>query len=202
MSNRIFWDERYSEADLPYGAAPNDFLAQVEPRLPRGRALCLAEGGGRNAVFLAERGFAVVAVDLSAAGMDRAARLATTRGVTLTTVVSDLAEFPIEPGSWDVITALWCHVPQPLRGQVHRAVASGLRPGGMFVLEAYTPRQLQRQSGGPRSAEMLLSLAELREELAGLELLEASEREREVHEGVYHNGLSDVVQVLARRPAP
>lgn len=201
MPSRTFWDERYSEPGLVYGSQANDFLVQVADRLPTGRALCLGEGEGRNAVFLAERGMEVVAVDLSKAGLDKAARLAAERGVALTTVVADLADFVIEPAGWDVITAIWCHLPQPLRGQVHRAVVAGLRPAGVFVLEAYTPSQLQRGTGGPRSLDLLSSLAELREELAGLELLHAVEREREVHEGAYHNGPSDVVQILARRPA-
>ena len=162
--------------------------------------LCLAEGEGRNAVFLAGRGHAVTAVDGSAVGLDKARRLAAARGTTISTVTADLADFVIKPGAWDAIVSIWCHLPRELRARVHHACVAGLRPGGIFLLEAYTPRQLACGTGGPATAELMPTLTELRGELAGLELLQAAELERTVQEGQGHHGPSAVVQVLGRKP--
>ena len=162
--------------------------------------MCLAEGEGRNAVFLATMGYAVTAVDRSVPGLEKAQRLATERGVPLVTRLADLASFEIGVGRWDGIVSIFGHLPPDLRRTVHRAVVDGLRPGGVFILEAYSAAQLARRTGGPRSAELLMSVADLREELAGLDLVVAHEVDREVFEGKYHTGLASVVQVLARKP--
>jgi SAM-dependent methyltransferase len=191
------WDTRYAGDDYVYGTAPNDFLTGQLDRLPRGRALCLGEGEGRNAVFLAQQGYEVLAVDASTTGMAKARRLARERGVEIETRVADLAVFPIAPGQWDLIVSVFCHLPPPLRRNVHRAAVAGLRPGGAFLLEAYTPRQLEFRTGGPPTHELLMSLASLREELRGLTFIHAVETEREVVEGSLHTGRGAVVQVLA-----
>lgn len=195
------WDVRYAEAELAYGDAPNDFLAAQAGRLPgSGRALALAEGQGRNAVWLATRGLEVTAVDQSAVGLARAEALAATRGVALHTLVADLAHHDLGTGCWDVIVSIWAHMPPAVRRPLHRAVVAALRPGGLFVLEAYTPAQVGRGTGGPPDPSLCMTLAGLREELAGLEVLHGVERERQVHEGRYHQGPSAVVKVLARAP--
>ncbi len=195
------WDERYGQDEYAYGKEPNDFLRSVVDQLPQGRALCLAEGEGRNAVFLAEQGFDVVAVDQSAVGLDKARRLAEERGQRIDTVVADLDSFEIGSGSWDVIVSIWAHVPPDLRRRLHRACVAGLGAGGMFVLEAYTPAQLALKTGGPPVAELMMTSKALEQELAGLKFVISRELEREVREGRYHHGRSAVVQVLARRPA-
>ncbi len=195
------WDERYSGEDYCYGTKPNDFLVSVRSCLPAsGRALCLAEGEGRNAVYLAGEGFDVVAMDQSPVGMAKAQRLARTAGVSIETRVAGLETFDIEPGAWDVIVSIWAHVPSALRRRVHAAVVGGLVPGGVFVLEAYTPAQLALGTGGPKSADLLMTLDALRAELSGLEFVHAAELKRDVFEGAHHGGTSSVVQVVARRP--
>lgn len=194
------WDQRYAEQGYAYGTEPNDFLTQVTPRLPRGRALCLAEGEGRNAVWLAKHGLFVTGVDGSAVGLEKAQALAAERQVSIHTVVADLSAFPIEPASWDVIVSIWCHLPSTLRQKVHRACVAGLKPGGAFVLEAYTPKQLAFGTGGPKDVDMLPTLTGLKAELAGLDFEVGEELERPVHEGKLHAGHSAVVQVLAFKP--
>ena len=194
-----FWNNRYARNDFVYGTEPNDFVAEVAARIPPGPVLCLAEGEGRNAVFLAARGHAVTAVDQSDVALGKAQKLAAARGVKIETVAADLAGYRIAPGTWAGIVATWAHLPPPLRRSVHAQAAAGLRPGGMFVLEAYTPAQLAFDTGGPRSVEMLMTAAQLREELAGLEFEILREFEREVIEGGGHTGRGAVVQVLARR---
>ncbi|WP_052263442.1 SAM-dependent methyltransferase [Geobacter pickeringii] len=199
MSDKMTqWDERYDTADFVYGREPNAFLAGVSDLLPPGDVLCLAEGEGRNAVFLAKRGHRVLAVDSSAVGLAKAARLAEESGVRIETVTADLADFAIEPGRWDAIVSIFCHLPPAMRRALHRQVVQGLRPGGIFVLEAYTPAQLALRTGGPPTEELMMTLAGLREELAGLEFLQGREVERDVVEGRLHTGRGAVVQIVCR----
>jgi len=195
------WDERYAAEDYFYGTEANDFLRAHHGKIPAGGAvLCLAEGEGRNAVYLAEQGFQVVALDQSTVGLAKAQRLADARNVRIETVLDNLDRYPIAEGRWDGIVSIWCHVPAPLRKKLHRAVVHGLKPGGAFLLEAYVPAQLRHGTGGPPDASLLPRLGDLREELEGLDLVHARELERMVHEGKGHHGLSAVVQVLAVRP--
>lgn len=192
------WDERYAEAFASYGSDPNDFLAQVADRIPQGPVLCLAEGEGRNAVFLAERGHEVCAVDLSPVGLANAAKLAQQRGVSIVTEVADLATFDPGDTKWAGIVSVWAHVPPEVRKPLHARCVRALRPGGAFVLEAYTPRQLERPGvGGPPDAALLMTPAGLRDELAGLRFERCAEVDRDVQEGRYHAGPSTTVQVLA-----
>lgn len=193
------WDERYSQFGFAYSTEPNEFLVTAAGQIPAGPVLSLGEGEGRNAAYLAGLGHRVVAVDQSEVGLGKARQLAADRGQTIETVCADLAEFPIEPGAWAGIVSIFCHLPRRVRVPLYAAVVRGLRPGGVLVLEAYTPDQLSRGTGGPKDPDMLVSLATLTEELAGLELVHARELERDVREGAYHTGVASVVQVVARR---
>lgn len=195
------WDERYAEPDYAYGDKPNDFLRD-RVRLLSGPVLCLAEGQGRNAVFLATQGHAVTAVDQSKVGLECAQSLAKGAGVTIETVVGDLAAFDLGHARWGAIVSIFAHVPAAIRKSVHARVAEALVPGGIFLLEAYRPEQLGLGTGGPQNPALMMTLPELREELVGMAFEEASEVEREIHEGVYHNGLSRTIQLIARKPLP
>ncbi len=198
--SRALWDERYGAEHYVYGTDPNDFLVEAVRDLRRGRALSLAEGEGRNAVWLASQGFEVWSVDQSAAGVAKTRRLARERGVTVHAGLGRLEELEIEPGSWDLIVSIFAHVPAATRRRVHRAVVAGLRPGGTFVLEAYAPAQVGYGTGGPKDVALLAGLAELVGELEGLEVVSGAELEREVVEGTLHTGRAAVVQLIARRP--
>jgi len=196
MGNR--WDERYSASDYVYGTVANDFLIASLPLLPRGgSALCLAEGEGRYAVFLAEQGYEVTAVDSSAVGLAKAEKLAQDRRVTIATRLADLADYPLPPQFYDLIVAIFCHLPPPVRRRVLGQVPASLKPGGMFLLEGYTPKQLEYGSGGPPDVELLLQLHELREDLAPLHFLHGEELVRDIREGKLHTGEGAVVQVIA-----
>lgn len=195
-----FWDTRYGTTDFVFGTDPNDFLRDVAGQIPSGPVLCLAEGEGRNAVFLAGRGHAVTAVDQSAIGLAKAQALAAARGVTLTTAVADLSTYGIAPGAWSGIVAIFMHLPPALRRDLLARAAAGLQLGGVFVMEAYTPAQLAFGTGGPKDTALLPTLAQLRGELPGLEFVVGREVERDVVEGSGHTGRAAVVQVVARRP--
>lgn len=197
------WNDRYSKPGFAYGESPNDFLVEVAPYLPPdGRVLCLGAGEGRNAVWLAEQGYQVTAVDLSDVGLRKAQDLAAARQVQVETIEADLATWTPEPGAWDGIVAIFAHLPPPARAHMHRAAVRGLRPGGVFVLEMYHPRQLEHRTGGPPVLAMLADQATLEAELEGLEFLVSREVEREVHEGAFHRGTSATVQVVGRKPPP
>jgi hypothetical protein len=149
---------------------------------------------------LAERGFEVVGVDKSQVGMDKAQALAQERGVFIETVVSSIEDFGLTEGEWQGIISIFFHLSPELRRKVHRSVVKGLAPGGILILEAFTPRQMAFESGGPRDAAKLVSLADLKSELDGLEFLVARETEREFREGRMHTGPGSVAQVVGRRP--
>ena len=194
------WDQRYSNNGYAYGTEPNDFLVSMLDKLPAGKVLCLAEGEGRNAVWLAQQGREVTAVDASEIGLEKALRLADARGVKIIVVHADLAVFEIEPLQWNVIVSIFCHLPPELRRAVHRSCVESLRPGGVLLPEAYTPAQLEFKTGGPPTVDMMMDAESLRNELAGLEFLHLQECVREVHEGEFHNGVGAIVQALTVKP--
>jgi cyclopropane fatty-acyl-phospholipid synthase-like methyltransferase len=171
----------------------------VAEQMPRGRVLSLAEGEGRNAAYLAGLGCDVVAVDSSAVGLQKAEALAHSRHLSIQTQVQDLDDFDLGVEQWDAIVSIFCHLPQQQRAILHAKVVDALNPGGVLVLEAYIPRQLAFATGGPASAELMMSLESLQEELQGLQLDIAQEIERDVMEGKYHHGRAAVVQVLAKK---
>ncbi len=196
-----FWDDRYSGAEYLYGTEPSDFLAERFSVLPAGGSiLCLADGEGRNGVFLAAQGMRVTGVDSSAVGLAKAEQLAAERGVPLTTVVADLSEWDLGLARWDGVVSIWAHLPAPIRATLHPRIARALRPGGVLLLEHYHPRQLGYRTGGPSDPTMMLMLAELDAAFAGWTRLHAFEGERVVVEGSGHGGKSYVTQAILKKP--
>ena len=145
------WEARYATDTYVYGTDPNDFLRESLTQLPTGPALRLAEGEGRNAVFLAKSGFEVHSVDLTEAGVAKTRRLAQDRGVQVHASVGDLATFDIGVERWDLIVSIFAHMPATVRRDPQQRAAVALKPGGLLVLEAYTPDQSGRGTGGPTS---------------------------------------------------
>jgi Methyltransferase domain len=195
------WEQRYGVEAYLFGTEPNEFLRDSMALLPSGVALCLAEGEGRNSVFLAENGYSVHSVDLTETGVAKTLRLAESRGVTVDAAVGDLAEFDIGADRFDLIVSIFAHMLPATRRDLHRRVVAALKPGGTFLLEAYTPQQVGRGTGGPPTPETTMTLDALRSELAGLDLVHAEELDRDVIEGPGHTGSGAVVQVIARKPS-
>jgi len=196
-----FWDDRYRSGGYAYGVEPNDFLRDEAARIPRGRVLCLAEGEGRNAVYLASLGHAVTAVDLSSEGLRKAGLLAKERGLVLELVQADLATYHLEASAFSGIVSIFAHLPAPARQRLHAQVARALVPDGVFVLESYRPEQLAFDTGGPRDAALLPTLAELTAALSELDLIVARDAERTIHEGIFHDGQSATVQIVGVKHA-
>lgn len=204
-SARGMWDERYASSDYIYGEAANDFLREVVPTLDlpkNAKCLMLAEGEGRNAVFMAQQGFDVVGVDSSSVGMEKAMKLAASKSVKIEYVVEDLDSFDMGSSQWDCIVGIYCHFNPTMRAKVLNAVPKALRPGGYFLLECYTPRQLEFKTGGPPVAEAMYTKEFLSEFLSDhLEINRNEELVRDVHEGLYHTGKGAVVQLVGRKPS-
>ncbi|MBZ5875759.1 MULTISPECIES: class I SAM-dependent methyltransferase [Chromohalobacter] len=194
------WDERYDATDYAYGDQPNQFLTQAIEKIAtqhQGKALCLAEGEGRNAVFLASLGYEVVAMDQSAVGLEKANRLAADRQVDIVTRQADLNDYEPEPNTFDLITMIWAHTPKPVRLKSYEIVKKGLKRGGYFILEGYLPSQSTRNTGGPSDPEFMFTLGELRTHFTDFNIIIGRELTRNVTEGIYHTGSGDVVQLLA-----
>jgi SAM-dependent methyltransferase len=201
MLTQKFWDDRYASAGYVYGTEPSDFLTERYSVLPaRGDVLCLADGEGRNGVFLATKGMRVTGVDSSAVGLAKAERLAAERGVPYTTVLADLSVWDLGDARWDGIVSIWAHLPAPIRTTLHPRLARALRPGGVLLLEHYHPRQLSYGTGGPSDPTMMLTLDEFDQAFADWERLHTFEGERIVVEGSGHGGNSYVTQAILRKP--
>lgn len=195
-----FWHQRFDQDSYFYGTEPNDFLRENQAVIPaHGHVLSIGEGEGRNAVFLAEQGFKVTAIDHAASGLDKIHKLAAKRGVNVETQLVDLNDYVFEMNRWDGIIAIFCHLPPLLRQQVHQQILQALKPNGVFLLEAYNPKQLKLKTGGPSNVDLLYTAESLQQDLTGLEFLHLKEIERIITEGEGHNGLSAVTQLIAKK---
>ncbi len=194
------WDERYREGGYIFGEEPSGFFVNVAHRIPHGNVLFLGDGYGRNSVYLASLGgYKVVSLDESSVANEKAMELANRRGVEIETVNASLEKYAIDPNRWQGIVSIFCHLEPELRSRVHHAAVNGLAEGGVFILQAYTPKQLEYRSGGLSRLEMLMNLDMLRKDLEGLTMEYSEEVEYEVNEGQLHHGMAAVVQVVARK---
>lgn len=195
------WDQRYQSETYFYGTEPNAFLAAQATRLRPGmQALALADGEGRNGVWLASQGLDVLSVDGSAVGLEKARKLAAARGVPIRTEQADLARWDFGRERFDLVVAIFAHFEPPVRKLVNAGVVAALRPGGLLLLEAYRPKQLEYKTGGPPVAEMMLTPEILRADFAALQIERLEERDAEITEGAGHRGRSALVDLVAVKP--
>jgi len=194
-----FWNERYAETAYAYGQEANDFLKaqQIGSDL---KVLCLAEGEGRNGVFLAGLGNDVTCIDYSEEGLKKTSQLAAQNGVEVSCICADLGEINLVENSWDVIVAIFAHFPTPVKSHIWPQIFTALKPGGKLIMEVYDQEQLRFGTGGPQHPELLYSKEELQELLVGAyQIFQIEKVYREVQEGTYHNGASATIQVLATK---
>lgn len=195
-----FWNERYAEEGFAYGVEPNDFLKDNFLHFPKdGKILCLSEGEGRNALFLAKNGFEVTAVDISEVGLKKAMIRAKEENLSLKTILSDLETFGFGNETWDGIISIFGHLPPKIRQRVHQNIYPSLKTNGVFLFEAYTPEQLLFKTGGPKDESMFLTKTIIESELSELNPVIFRTCVREIQEGKYHSGLSAVVQFLGKK---
>jgi SAM-dependent methyltransferase len=167
------WDRRYAEPRLVWSAEPNRFLVEELAGLPPGRALDLACGEGRNAIWLARRGWEVTGVDFSGVAVDKARRMGVEAGVDARFDRADLAEHVPAPGSADLVALMYLQVPEPLRATVLGRAAAALRPGGTLLWVAHDLRNLDGGHGGPRNPDVLSTPEGVAAALEGLDVLRA-----------------------------
>ena len=194
------WNERYSGDEYVYGTEPNSFLAEHAEMLI-GPVLSLAEGEGRNAVFLASLGLKVHGVDGSEVGLTKAQALARSKGVEIQTEVADLGTFEPTANNYGSVVSIYAHLPSAIRQRLYPLVERCLKPNGIILLEAYAEDQLARDTGGPKNPDMLMTRAKIEREFPNFEPILLRELEREVCEGKYHTGIASVVQFIARKKA-
>lgn len=197
MSLADFWNARYAQAQYVYGTEPNEFLVAQLPRLPAGApVLCLADGEGRNSVWLARQGFEVTAIDVAEQGLLKAQALARQHGVTLHTLQADVTTFDLGTRCWGAIVSIFLHLPEKPRRALHARCLQALQPGGVFIYEAYGPEQLQHGTGGPKEPHLLPGLAALQADFVGGSIEHMWSGTRVIHEGPLHHGLGQVNQLV------
>ena len=196
------WDARYAEEGYIFGEGPNLFLERQAPLLTPGmRALAVADGEGRNSVWLAELGLSVTATDISPVAIAKAQLLADARGVAVDFRQADMVHWDYPEAEYDVVAGIFIQVVGPAdRAAVFAGMRRALRPGGLLMIEGYTPDQLRHGTGGPSAIENLYTEALLREAFDGLIIEQLVSYEAELDEGPRHKGLSAVIDLIARKP--
>jgi cyclopropane fatty-acyl-phospholipid synthase-like methyltransferase len=202
IDQQAVWSGRYAEAgeDYLFGTAPNKFLASQRHRLQPGwTALSVADGEGRNSVFLAEEGLRVTAVEISPVGLHKAQRLATSRHVEVEFVLADVLSWQA-PAAFDLVAAIFVQFVGPeQRPLLFERVKAAVKPGGLLLMQGYTPKQVEYRTGGPSAVENLYTAELLRAEFAGWEILELREHEDVLAEGAGHKGRSALIDLVARK---
>jgi SAM-dependent methyltransferase len=199
------WNGRYAAEGFVFGTAPNDTLAAQAARFgPGDRVLCVADGEGRNSTWLAARGCRVVAFDLAEVGLRKAAALAAGRGVSVDFRQSSVEDWawgdPASGAPFDAVVAVFVQfAPPAVRAAMFEGFAKALRPGGTLLLVGYGPLQMEYRTGGPGIASHLYDEAMLREAFAGWAIDRLAREQRVLHEGSGHDGMSDVIELVARR---
>lgn len=195
------WNRRFDQTDYLFGTEPNAWLREhAHHWQPGQRILSVADGEGRNSVWLAKQGLQVDAFDIAEVGVAKARRLAAREGVSVNFTVADCDSFPWPQGTYDGVAAIFIQFADPaLRARLFARMVDCLKPGGMLVLQGYTPRQLDYRTGGPPLASHLYTEPLLREAFAGMDLLTLREYDAQVDEGSGHRGMSALIGLVARR---
>jgi len=201
MSSSDFdhWQERFAGADYRFGTAPNAFLAAQAKLLPKtGKALAIADGEGRNGVFLAERGLDVLSLDFSPNAQEKARKLAAARGVRLRVEQADVINWSYPAETFDVVAAIFFQFAAPPdRDRIFAGIKRTLKPGGLLLLEGYRPKQLEYKTGGPSKVENLYTRELLQQAFGDFSSLDIREYDAEIHEGAGHGGMSALIDVVA-----
>lgn len=190
-----FWNKRYSTEVYAYGKEPNAFFsAQLEKTSP-GKILLPGEGEGRNAVYAATKGWAVDAFDQSDKGRDKALALASEAGVEINYNVCPVEDFHFLQNRYDAVGLIYFHTDGPSREKLHRKVYESLKPGGSIFLEAFHKEQLNNNTGGPKSLDLLFDEEILSRDFSRLEILMLEKQQITLNEGLFHQGQASVIRM-------
>jgi ubiquinone/menaquinone biosynthesis C-methylase UbiE len=199
MSEYEQWENRFATPGYVFGTEPNHFLAAVTSMLPaKGRALSVADGEARNGVWLAEHGLDVVSLDFSPSAQEKGRQLARERGVQVEFVLADVHTWPYPDRAFDVVVEIFAQFSAPAERALKWAgMRRALKPGGLLIVQGYTPKQLEYATGGPGKLEHLYTREMLETAFAGFKDMRFVEEELEMHEGARHNGMSAVIGLTA-----
>jgi SAM-dependent methyltransferase len=196
------WQARYATPDYTFGKEPNEFLARCGPLLPRsGKVLAVADGEGRNGVWLARQGLDVTSIDFSPIAQEKARALAQDQRVAVTFIQADVHAWPYPEKAFDVVVEIFTQFSTPAeRVPKWAGMRRALKRGGLLIVQGYTPKQLDYGTGGPKQLEQLYTRAMLEHAFGDLDDVNIIEEERELHEGAAHAGMSAVIGLTARKP--
>jgi|AntRauTorcE11897_2_1112592.scaffolds.fasta_scaffold05808_4 hypothetical protein len=195
-----FWNDRYSNQEFVYGKQPNAFFKAQLDQLEPGILLLPAEGEGRNGVYAARNGWQADAFDMSENGRKKALALADQYNVSINYQISDCQNVQIKSEQYDVIALIYAHIDESMRRKIHRKLIHGLKPGGTLILEAFSKKQLENDSGGPRDQAMLYSLEDLKIDFKALNMTTGMQRDRQISEGNHHQGIANIIRIVAQKP--
>lgn len=199
-----FWNERYSSKEFAYGERPNEHLRAKLKGVQPGKILFPAEGEGRNAVYAAAQGWKVSAFDISEEGKKKCDQLAQKHNVRVDYQTGEFSCHHYEKESFDAIGLVFAHFPAEKRAEYHQTLDSWLKKGGIIILEGFSKKHRQyneadEKAGGPKDERMLFSLDEIKSDFPNYHILELSETETILHEGMYHNGKAAVIRFVGKK---
>lgn len=194
------WEQRFSQKEYVYGKEPNQFVSSMAPLLQPGTLLAVAEGEGRNAVYLAGLGHEVTTWDFASSGLEKTKKLAEEKGLKVHTEWVDLWEAPWKKEKWDTLVCIFGHFPRDLREKTLQGIKEAVKPGGFFLCEVYSVYQLPYKTGGPQILDMLYSPEEFLAVFKDWEIVHFFLGETERHEGSLHDGKCHVIQFFGRKP--
>lgn len=198
------WDGRYATDEYIFGTEPNCWIHQQAAVLPQsGRVLCVADGEGRNSVWLAGHGLEVDAFDVSGTGVAKARRLAADKNVQVNYSVADCDSFYWQAQAYDAVVAIFIQFADPvMRGRLFNNILAYLKPGGVLFLQGYTPKQLEYRNGGPSELSYLYTPELLRTSFASLQIIALNSYDKIMQEGSRHQGMSALISMVARKGHP
>ena len=199
---RETWDARFSSDEYIFGTEPNVWLAQHADLFKPGmRVLAVADGEGRNSVWMAQQGLQVDAFDISPVGIEKAKKLATQQGVEVNFSIHGVEDYPWTTGDYDAVVAIFIQFADPdTRATLFKRMKSALKPDGVVLLQGYTPKQLEYKTGGPPNLSHLYTEELLQDAFGDLDVSELTSYEQVLTEGTQHHGQSALIGLVARRP--
>ncbi|MGI9649995.1 class I SAM-dependent methyltransferase [Chryseobacterium sp. RLHN22] len=198
------WNDRYSSDEFAYGEAPNNYLEEQLKKISVGTILFPAEGEGRNAVFAAKLGWSVSAFDISNEGRNKAIKLAKKNSVIIDYEIGELDTLNFKSEQFDAVALIYAHFPANIKSIYHKSFDRFLKTDGIIIFEAFSKNHINyvntnEKVGGPKDTESLFSLDEIKSDFPNYEIIELEEKEIELREGLYHNGLGSVIRFVGRK---
>jgi hypothetical protein len=198
------WDDRYGKTEFAYGEQPNNFLKEQLIKIPVGTILFPAEGEGRNAVYAATLDWTVDAFDQSIEGEKKALKMAEKHHVSINYMAGEFRSLTYTENQFDALALIYAHFPADKKSSYHKILTTYLRPGGIVIFEAFSKRHLDynrinEKVGGPKDLETLFSIEEIKSDFENFEIIELEEKEIQLNEGLFHNGLGMVIRFVGRK---